>query len=358
MNAIPRLRPPLASDMRQPGARLRPAIHLTRAVFAKVRASADRYGASDAEDIARALWGDDEPTRLLLRGAVLPATTTGVGWANTIAATAVADFVSSLATYGAAAQVIAAGVRVDLSGVNTVSVPRRAGAVDVNLAWVGEGQPIPVKQYALDGVTLSPKKFAVAVGITREMSLHETVIESLLREDAAASLDASMFSTTAGSATRPAGLLAGVASLTPAAGGGESAMLADLAALAAAVGTGNVVYVMPPSVSAVATTLARNDARTVLTTQGMPADSVIALDPRALVSGFGAEPEISVSTEAVVHFEDASPQPIGSVGTPNVVAAPTRSAFQTDTILIRLIMPAAWVLRAPAISWVQGVTWA
>jgi hypothetical protein len=57
-------------------------------------------------------------------------------------------------------------------------------------------------------------------------------------------------------------------------------------------------------------------------------------------------------------MESTSPQPIGSVGSPPTVAAPTRSAFQTDTILIRLIMPAAWALRAPAVAWVQGVTWA
>lgn len=345
-----------AGDMRQPGARLRPATHLTRAVFAKVCASANRFGES-AEDIARQLWGDDQPTLLILRGAVSPATTTGAGWANTFAATAVVDFVASLAPYGAAAQVIAAGVRVDLDGVNTVSVPRRATVVDANLAWIAEGAPIPVKQYALDAVSLTPKKFAVAVGITREMSFAEPIVETLLREDAAASLDASMFSTTAASASRPAGVLNGVASLTPAAGGGESAMNSDLAALAAAVGTGGHVYIMPPSVSAVASTLLRNPA-TIYTTQGMPADSVIALDPRALVSGFGVEPQISTSIEATVHFEDTSPQPIGTPGTPTVVAAPTRSAFQTDTLLIKLVMPAAWVLRAPAVAWVQGVTWA
>jgi Phage capsid family len=357
MNAIvPRMRMPAASDMR-PGARLRPATHLTRAVFAKARASADRLGGASAEDIARSLWGDDEPTRLILRAAVVPASTTGAGWANTIAATAVADFVASLATFGAAAQVIAGGVRVDLDGVNTVSVPRRATAVDSALAWIAEGAPIPVKQDALDAVSLSPRKFAVAVGITREMSFAEPVVETLLREDAAASLDASMFSTTAGSATRPPGLLAGIAPLTAAAGGGEAAMLADLAAIAAAVGTGNVVYVMPPTVAAVASTLLRNPA-TILTTQFMPADSVIGLDPRALVSGFGPEPQISTSIEATVHFEDTSPQPIGTAGTPNVVAAPTRNAFQQDLVLIRLIMLASWALRAPAVAWVQGVTWA
>jgi hypothetical protein len=169
----------------QLGGKLRPSTHLTRAVFARVRASANRLSGASAEDITRSLWGDDAPTLLILKGSVVPASTTGAGWANTIAATAVADFVASLTPYGAAAQVIAAGVRVDLTGVSTISVPRRATAVDAALAWIAEGAPIPVKQYALDAVSLSPRKFAVAVGITREMSQHEPVVETLLREDAA-----------------------------------------------------------------------------------------------------------------------------------------------------------------------------
>src|SRR5262245_18275281 len=134
-------------------------------------------------------------------------------------------------------------------------------------------------------------------------------------------------------------------------------MLADLAALAAAVGTGGHWYIMPPAVAAVAGTLLRNPA-TILTTAGMPADSVIPIDRRPLVSGFGAEPEISTSIETAVVFEDTAPPPIGSVGAPAVVGAPTRSAFQQDLILIKMLMPAAWALRASAISWIQGVSWA
>src|SRR5262245_54954458 len=107
MNALaPRMRMP-GGDMR-PGVRLQPATHLCRAVYARALASANRHNVP-AEHIAKSLWGDDQPTQLILRGAVVPASTTGAGWANTIAATAVADFVSSLTPYGAAAQVIDAG---------------------------------------------------------------------------------------------------------------------------------------------------------------------------------------------------------------------------------------------------------
>jgi len=41
-----------------------------------------------------------------------------------------------------------------------------------------------------------------------------------------------------------------------------------------------------------------------------------------------------------------------------VLAAPTRSLFQTDSAGLRVIAPASWGLRAPgAVAWMSGVTW-
>jgi hypothetical protein len=91
----------------------------------------------------------------------------------------------------------------------------------------------------------------------------------------------------------------------------------------------------------------------------IPSGQLITVDPKSFASGFGADPDIRASLEAVVHFEDTSPQPIGTPGSPNVVAAPTRSAYQTDVILIKCILRAAWVLRVPnAAAWIStGLTW-
>src|SRR5262245_32814258 len=141
MSTLPlRRTPEPASAMRQPlGGKLRPSSHLCRAVFAKVRASVEGYG--NAEAIAKQMWPGDEPTLLILKGSVPVATTGNAPWAGVLAASSVADFVSSLSTYGAAARIIDAGVRVSFDGVNLVSVPRRATAVDAALAWIAEGQP-------------------------------------------------------------------------------------------------------------------------------------------------------------------------------------------------------------------------
>ncbi len=83
----------------------------------------------------------------------------------------------------------------------------------------------------------------------------------------------------------------------------------------------------------------------------------LAVDPTAFVAAFGTDPEITASNEATVHLEDSAPAQIGTAGTPNVVAAPTLSAFHVESIAVRCIVDAAWALRAPAIAYTTGVSW-
>jgi hypothetical protein len=89
----------------------------------------------------------------------------------------------------------------------------------------------------------------------------------------------------------------------------------------------------------------------------VPDAQLIAIAVPAFVSGFGAVRRISVSEHAVVHQEDTTPLPIGQPG--NIVAAPSRSLWQTDSVAIRCILDAAWALRATgAVAWIQtGITW-
>ena len=49
-----------------------------------------------------------------------------------------------------------------------------------------------------------------------------------------------------------------------------------------------------------------------------------------------------LSTGGTLHMEDTTPLPIGTVGTPNVIAAPTRSLWQTDTLGLRLTTEMSW----------------
>ena len=68
--------------------------------------------------------------------------------------------------------------------------------------------------------------------------------------------------------------------------------------------------------------------------------------------------EDDVSDQATLHFEDTAPTQIGTVGTPNVVAAPARSLWQTDTIGVRMLLDINWGMRRTGVvAWTQTMTW-
>jgi hypothetical protein len=362
MNAT---RPFLPSD------RARAATYLERAVCASAisAATGDHFGAVSAERIARRMWPDDGGvTGLILRGATAPADRTTTGWAATVAHNVVGDFIGSLAPISAGANLLNAAPRVSLEGVNSINFPRRLNPLAAtDVAWIGElgPMPIPVMQIG-SGSTLGPaRKLCSAVVFTREVaesSAAEVVMRTLLRESCAFSLDAALFSNAAASSVRPAGILNGVAPLAAAPAGDETAMANDLTKLAAAIApaASGLVYIAHPA-QAAATRIRRGATFVdvpVWPTLGVAAGTIIALDPAAFASAFGPEPEISSSTETLVHLEDTTPAQIGTAGSPNVVAAPTRSLFQTDAIAVRLILRCAWTWRVPgAVAWISSATW-
>ena len=154
---------------------------------------------------------------------------------------ATAAFFGGLGPASAASRLIAAGTTVPLARRSSIRFPRRSGPPEV-LPWVAEGAPIPVKQYSLDAAVLGPAgKFATIVVLSAELaraSDAEAVFETILREDAAISLDAAIFSDAAASDDNPAGLLFDVTPITAATGGGLGAMQADLSALGRCGGSG------------------------------------------------------------------------------------------------------------------------
>lgn len=298
------------------------------------------------------------------RSAVGPASTTGSGWADKLAPTVVSDFIASLVPLSAGARLLESGPRVSLDGVGGLLFPRRSGAISATaVPWVAEGDPAPVLSFVLESVTLDSAKKLVAVCVlTRELMEHSAanvVMRTLLRENVAASLDASLFSAAAASASRPAGILAGVAGLTPA-GAGADAMATDLSALATALATvtTGLVFVAHPK-QAAAINLRRGvtfPGIEVWPTLGLAPGTIVALDPAAFVSAFGPEPEISASTETLLHMESVTPLPIGTA--PNTVAAPARSAWQTDCVALKIRLRASWAWRtAGAVAWMTAVNW-
>ena len=170
-----------------------------------------------------------------------------------------------------------------------------------------------------------------------------------------ATAEGGQFGALPATAARPAGILAGVAPLTAAAAG-DGAMLADLNALADAVGSvaSRVAFVANPK-QANNIKLARGglfpSEFPIWSTVGVAPGNVIAIGYDAFVSGYDTTPEISASKEAMIE-QQTTPAADPLTG------GPTRSTWQTDCIAVRMILRAAWCMRAAgAVAWVEGVNW-
>ena len=317
------------------------------------------------DEVLRKRFPSDRDTAAILtRAAVTPATTTGAGWADTLIQTAVRIFLAHTAPLSAAATLIGLGIQAALEGISTAKHPVRVGNPTA-IPWTSESGAIPVAARQMGMVSIVPaKKVALLCALTEEMAKRadgESVVAQLLREDAAWTLDASYFATTAGSSATHQGLLNDVTALTASTAGGAAAMTQDLAALAAAVsrnGSGQVVFIMATERAAVLPILAPNMKVTVLPSPALPANRVIAVDPLALLHATDTSPDISVGRDATLHMSD-SPTQISAAGSPNAVAAPVVSMYQTASIALRVILSMAWAKRrADAVAYVDDVDWA
>src|SRR6185295_4003077 len=189
-----------------------------------------------------------------------PAQTTVAGWAAELVETAIEDFIEALKPISAYGELASLGIRFTFGRNGVLKIPRRNkvknAAGDLRGAFVGEGQPIPVRRGSIGSVSLTPHKMGVISDYTREMAAHSTpAIENLIREgiveDTADAIDTALLDAVAGDAIRPAGLLNGVVAIPGTAGGGVAAMTADIAALIGPFTTANaadrLVFLINPA---------------------------------------------------------------------------------------------------------------
>ncbi len=318
--------------------------------------------------IKRALevYPNDKLVSAIIERAGAPvATTTGTGFAAELVQNLVGEYVATLAPLSAAAQIIAQGIQVNFGSAGAMNLPAREGAASTVVNWVGESDPIPVYQYTLnDDCELSPRKFGLIVGVSRETAKRangQTVIQTLMREDAAASLDGAYFSADAGDTATHAGMLYNVDPLTGFAGGDQIAMETDLAALSDAVsaaGSGQLVFVTSPRRANRVKIRFPDIARelTFLPSLAVADTTVIALDPLSFAHGFSDDFEIDVTNAATIHMNTEPLEIVSSTGP--TVADPVRSFWQTDAIAIRLLADVAFsTRRTNAVAWLQNATW-
>lgn len=343
------------------------------------------------DEIRRSAYGDDEPTKvftdLVTKAATAPATTTTVGWAAELVQTVIADFVETLPPQSIYPSLSSLGLKLGFGRAGIISVPTRSSTPTIAGSFVGEGAPIPVRQAAFTATTLTPKKMAVISSMTREISEHsipaiEGLIRDAMQEDTAVAIDAVLIDTNAATTIRPAGIRNGVAAITAAtvgASGTLGALVTDLTAMIGALITGSngnlrkPVWIMGPAAN-LAISMIQNSmglfpfqaeidagrlrGYPVIVSGSVAAGIVILVDAADFVSVTGDDPRFDVSDQATIHMEDTTPLAIGTVGSPNTVAAPTRSLWQTDSIGIRMILPMNWAMRRTGtVAWTQNVNW-
>lgn len=204
---------------------------------------------------------------------------------------------------------------------------------------------------------------ASITGELAERSDAEGIVRTAMSEAAGKSLDAAVFSTTAASAIRPAGILNGVTPITATAGGGTTAMVADIKALVGAIvtaGGGANVMLFAHPVQAVTIGLLAGPGfnLTVVPTPAFASGSIVAVEVGAIASGYRGVPEITASKDAVVHMDDSAPAQISTVGSPNTIAGNVLSAYQANLILLKLILRCSWTTRAPGmVQVINSATW-
>jgi HK97 family phage major capsid protein/HK97 family phage prohead protease len=360
--------------------------HMVRAGTVQLLAHRDRMPLALK---MREIYGEDEGTRAMLewtqRATSTIATTTQTGWAAELAQTLFTAFMEVLYPKSVYPRLAAKGLSLSFGMSGKILIPTRATTPTIAGSFVGEGLPIPVRQGLFTSQTLTPKKMAVITTWTREIQDHSVpAIEGLLRdavqEDTAISLDSVLLDANPATVVRPAGILNGVAGLTPTAGGGFTALTADIKQISGALLTGtrgnvrNPVWLMNPQQINSALYVAAPGAGVfpyrgeiqagqlggwpIIDSGTVPAGTVIAIDAADFVAVGGDAPRFEISDQATLHMEDTTPLDIGTAGSPATVAAPVKSMWQTDSLALRLILPTNWTIRrAGVVAWVAGVTW-
>ena len=316
----------------------------------------------DPTKILKANWPSDERARLITRAAVSPTTTASLPPFD-----AIATF-RSLAPGSGALRLLDSSLKLNLSGLSTWKIPNIAALPPAPI-FVGEGAPAPVVQFAFRSTILGPmKKVLVMSGVTNELqnASAETAVATIgrvLADATVKSFDTIAFSTGAATAVQPAGLLHDATVVTTAAPAGAGALKADLANLVdaisdAGIATDGAIFVAPAREALLikAEPVGPKFNYEVFETLGLPPRTVAAFAPDAVASGYQDAPTIEASTDALLHY-DSVPSDISTAGTPAVAAFPTRSAFQTNIVNIRVRMLAAWACVPGGSAYVTNVNW-
>jgi hypothetical protein len=340
----------------------RPSVYLARAMSAHVRAHVEKITPLGA---SKKMYSGDPVTETLIRRAASSgATTTGSGWADSLATLTIDDTLMQIASVSAGAALIDRGLKLNFAHHASIRVPGRLVDETDAGSWTVEGSPVMVRaQRITPGPTLTPHKLICITSYSAEMirqSNIEAVSRALLTESMSLALDAAIFSTAAAGAA-PAGILNNLTAQTPTTGGGVSAMATDIGnlmkALVAAHGGADPVLVMNPTQATTLSLMAspRFDIPILESTKLAPG-TVILIEASSFVSAFDAVPEFQVSSVGTLQYESSTPADIVS-GT-GTMAVPVKSLYQTESIGLQVKLRGSWAMRrTDHVQYIVGCTW-
>jgi hypothetical protein len=314
---------------------------------------------SDPANELKAAWPNDDRATLILRAAQSP---TGTG---DIPAFDQTGLFQSLASSSAALQLFERGLQLDLAGITSLRIPNFAALPPAPI-FVGEGKPAPNVHWTFDATVLGPaRKVLILAAVTGELEAAtpesaSALVGRILADSSNKSIDAVAFGTAAADEDQPAGLLHGVTPIAASAASPD-AMAEDVGALIGAIGvsgidpSGAVFVCSPREATIIKIKVGPKFDHPVLSTLGLPEKTVACFASAAVASGYQDAPQIETSKTATVHFEDGSPADIA--GLDGAIAVPTKSAFQTHLISIRVRARAAWAVTPGGAQVVNNVNW-
>jgi HK97 family phage prohead protease/HK97 family phage major capsid protein len=336
-----------------------------------------RVSGADINKVLDERYPGHEATALVTKADATIATTTTSGWASQLVNSAMQELLGLLSPDSVYPGLRNAGIGVTFNN-NQGSITIPSISTDAALAggFVLEGDPIPVGRFTTASITMTPHKFGIITTMSKEAAKYTTpALESVLRNSilrrTAITLDGLLLDSTAGSTTRPAGLLNGVSATATGYGGGDwQAVLADLNTLFAVFDAANagrrLVLIMNPAQARKLAMMPGPEGTfgwasqfmsqfTILTSTSATSGRLIAVDAEDFCTATGDTPEFEVSEQATLHMSDAPGEIVTAAGSVN---DPIRSMFQTNSIALRMILNLTWKMRRTGmVAWIDGTSW-
>jgi HK97 family phage major capsid protein len=346
-----------------------------------------RVKSMSPQQVAIARFGDNEALQTVIKAAQNPAMSNVAGYAQELTQMIYGTFMDLLREESLMARATPLTQQHQFNGASSIFIPMRTGGIeDASATFRAEGGPIPVKGLQFTSQALTPKNMGVILSATEEMLTRSSIdlasyFQMAMVQDTGSYLDGEFISATAGSVIRPAGIRNAIpgGDTRAASGSGTTAdIVADLKAMLTAMaeahmGGSNTRWLMSPknwftvsmaltatgSLQFPETANGRLANIPAIVTTNMPDNVVLLVDFTHITTAIGS-PQFLASQQAVIHEESVNPVAIGTAGTPNVVAAPARSLFQTNSWALRLMLDVDWaklrssglVQELTAVAWV------